>query len=126
MPSTSTILPHRNGTIETCAGATPLKAKPRLPGQGFCSHGSQSRSSSRIGTISVSCTSNQMVPKKRSRARGQRKRVAGGKMSKAYRALLRERPELAAISDAEISAAAAAIDMVDRMTAGLSYFELLE
>jgi hypothetical protein len=47
-------------------------------------------------------------------------------MSKVYRALLRERPELAAISDAEISAAAAAIDMVDRMTAGLSYFELLE
>jgi hypothetical protein len=37
-------------------------------------------------------------------------------MSKVYRALLRERPELAAISDAEISAAAAAIDMVDRMT----------
>jgi hypothetical protein len=66
-----------------------------------------------------------MGPKKRPRARGQRKRAAG-KMSKAYRALLRERPELADISDAEISAATAAIDMVDRMTAGLSYFELLE
>jgi hypothetical protein len=47
-------------------------------------------------------------------------------MSKAYRALLRERPELAAISDAEIRAATAAIDMVDRMTADLSHFELLE
>jgi hypothetical protein len=47
-------------------------------------------------------------------------------MSKAYHALLRERPELAAISDAEIGAAAEAIDMVDRMTAGIPYFELLE
>jgi hypothetical protein len=64
--------------------------------------------------------------KKWPRASGQRKRAAGDKMSKVYRALLRERPELAAISDAEISAAAAAIDMVDRMTAGLSYFELLD
>jgi hypothetical protein len=59
-----------------------------------------------------------MGPKKRPRASGRRKRAAGGKMSKAYRALLRERPELAAISDAEISSAAAAIDLVDRMTAG--------
>jgi hypothetical protein len=64
--------------------------------------------------------------KKRTRPRRQLMGAAGSKMSKAYRALLRERPELAAISDAEISAAAAAIDMVDRMTAGLSYFELLE